>query len=162
MKNPNNTCCFTGHRALSREEICSLSPRLMSAVLSLYEQGYRHFVAGGALGFDTLAATMILRMKPKYPDLTLTLVFPCADQTRGWAAADIARYEALRAEADEVICLAPAYFNGCMRVRNQRMVDMSRACIAYVTHARSGSAQTMNMATRAGHTVINLGDSAQR
>ena len=152
-------CCFTGHRALARDEIQRLAPRLMSAILSLYERGYRHFVAGGALGFDTLAATMILRMKRTHPDLTLTLVFPCADQTRGWADADIARYEALRAEADEALCLSPAYYDGCMRVRNQKMVDASSACIAYVRRARSGSAQTMNMARRAGHTVINLAES---
>ena len=162
MKQKSITCCFTGHRALARDEIAKLAPRLMSAVLSLYERGYRHFVAGGALGFDTLAATMILRMKRTHPDLSLTLILPCADQTRGWAAADIARYEALRAEADEVLCLAPAYFDGCMKIRNQRMVDESSACIAYVRRARSGAAQTLNMATRAGHTVLNLAEDTGR
>ena len=39
--------------------------------------------AGGALGFDTLAAQTVLDMKKEYPQLRLILVLPCEDQTRG-------------------------------------------------------------------------------
>ena len=49
--------------------------------------------AGGALGFDTLAAQTVLEMKKEYPQLRLILVLPCENQTRGWHSEDIAVYE---------------------------------------------------------------------
>ena len=52
----SKTVCFTGHREFPREYIAPLTERLDSILERLYAAGYRTFVAGGAEGFDTLAA----------------------------------------------------------------------------------------------------------
>lgn len=54
------TVCFTGHRIIPSEKRASLFAHLTDVITSLLEAGYRYFGAGGALGFDTLAAQAVL------------------------------------------------------------------------------------------------------
>jgi uncharacterized phage-like protein YoqJ len=152
------TCCFTGHRTIPKEQQRGLYDRLKKTVFDLYGQGCRRFVAGGALGFDTLAAKAVLELKGHLPDITLTLILPCADQSARWSASDRAVYESQKEAADEVICLAERYFDGCMQKRNQTMVAVSSVCVAYMTRPYSGAGQTVRMARTAALTVINLAE----
>ena len=150
------TCCFTGHRSIPPESRDLVRATLARAISALYGEGYRHFVAGGAVGFDAMAAELVLAYKKHYPDITLTLILPCSNQAAGWSKQEREVYEAQRKAADEVICLSPRYYDGCMQKRNQAMVDASSACIAYLTRPRSGAGQTVRMAEKAGHRVFNV------
>ena len=91
------TCCFTGHRNLSGEEKLKAAVRLRRVIEEQIKAGVVFYGAGGALGFDTLAAQIVLDMKKEYPQLRLILVLPCEDQSRGWRSEDIAAYVALGA-----------------------------------------------------------------
>ena len=62
-KTREETCCFTGHRKIPEEEREQLARRLEATVEELIRAGVRYFVAGGALGFDTLAAQTILNIR---------------------------------------------------------------------------------------------------
>ena len=157
MEHPASlTCCFTGHRTIPVNEKSQIEGALLKAIAFLYTKGYRHFIAGGALGFDTMAANAVLTLKKRVKDITLTLILPCADQSAAWRSADKAVYDAQKAEADELVCLSEKYYDGCMQKRNAEMVRRSSACIAYLTRPRSGAGQTVRMAEKAGLTVINL------
>ena len=151
----NKTCCFTGHRQIPTEKLSPTVRAMDAAIRSLYAEGYRHFITGGALGFDTYAARAVLILKREHPDVTLSLFLPCLDQADAWSKGDKAEYERIKGEADEVFVLADRYFDGCMQKRNQAMVDASSAVIAYVTRPRSGAGQTVRMAEKAGLTVIH-------
>ena len=72
--------------------------------------------AGGALGFDTLAAQTVLDMKKEYPQLRLILVLPCEDQTRGWRSEDIAVYENIKRRSDKVVYVSREYTPDCMHL----------------------------------------------
>ena len=109
------TCCFTGHRQIPKVEYPAVRARLTYAIRDLYEKGYRRFVAGGAIGFDTLAAEIVLALRRHYPDVSLILMLPCADQDARWSSEDKAIYQKQKSEADEVILLAERYFDGCMQ-----------------------------------------------
>ena len=74
---PYKTCCFTGHRRLPSEEIPVLRKRLEEEIRRLYREGFHYFAAGGALGFDTLAALAVLSLRKELPGLRLILVLPC-------------------------------------------------------------------------------------
>ena len=74
------TCCFTGHRDIPFLKLHSIKKRLEKAVEQSIQDGYCYFGAGGALGFDTLAANTILQLKSKYPSIKLILVLPCRSQ----------------------------------------------------------------------------------
>lgn len=78
------TCCFTGHREISKHSIQKVAERLEIELVKLIGKGYCYFGCGGALGFDTIAAQTVLRLREKYPHIKLILVLPCITQANGW------------------------------------------------------------------------------
>ena len=155
----SKTVCFTGHRTLPRSELPEIAERLEGILTSLIEQGYRYFGAGGALGFDTLAAQTVLRLRERYPQIRLILVLPCRNQTRGWPQADIDIYEEIKRRADKVRYTLEDYFQGCMQKRNRHLVDNSSICICYLAKPTGGTAYTVNYARRCGLRILNVAQS---
>ena len=134
-----------------------LMERVEPLLMRLIENGYKYFVCGGALGFDTFAATYICSLKMRKLDVKLVLMLPCKDQTTKWSDYDKALYDGLLQRADEVICLADRYYAGCMQKRNRAMVDASSACICYLSEAGgSGTRQTVEYAMQQGLSVVNI------
>ena len=152
----SRTACFTGHRELPTDDLPEISKRLADTLVKLIEQGYRYFGAGGALGFDTLAAQVVLRLRERYPQIRLILVLPCLNQTRGWPQADIDAYEEIKRCADKVTYTSEHYFRGCMQKRNRHLADNSSVCICYLTKPTGGTAYTVNYARRSGLRIINI------
>ena len=74
------TACFTGHRDIPFFCIPSLKRKLKKTVEDLINQGYCYFGAGGALGFDTLAAQTVLDLRKTHSQIKLILVLPCKSQ----------------------------------------------------------------------------------
>lgn len=144
------TCCFTGHRALPPEERGAIAYQLEQTVIMLIQAGIRFFGAGGARGFDTLAAQTILKLRRKYPHIKLILVLPCLSQTQGWQDEDIKVYESINTAADKVTYTSEKYTQGCMHKRNRHLVDHSSICVCYLTEDRGGTAYTVNYAKKAG------------
>ena len=97
------TCCFTGHWQIPLGERAEITSRLERAISSLYQKGIRYYGAGGALGFDTIAAQTVIRLRESCPGMKLILVLPCLTQTRGWKPEDVAEYERIKAEADKTV-----------------------------------------------------------
>lgn len=150
------TCCFTGHRKLPRGSVRHLIPRVTDGIKYLVERGYRDFITGGALGFDTVAARALICMKISGYDIGFHLVLPCKDQDRAWSSYDRAAFREILTHADTVRYLSDSYTPTCMAQRNREMVNLSSACIAFVSRPRSGAGQTLRMANEAGLTVYNL------
>ena len=61
------TCCFTGHRKIPHEQFAHIQKQLKETIQELIQKGVIYYGAGGALGFDTLAARTVLKMKEDYP-----------------------------------------------------------------------------------------------
>ncbi len=150
------TCCFTGHRHIPAEEVETIKNRLEEVITSLYRRGVWYYGAGGALGFDTLAAQTVLRLREKLPKIKLILVLPCLTQTRGWRAEDVSIYEDIKAKADKVVYTAREYTPGCMHKRNRHLVDHSGVCVCYQTKYTGGTAYTVDYAWGQGLEVVNL------
>lgn len=151
-----DACCFTGHRDIPPEILPALAAKLEAVVLELIADGIRYFYAGGALGFDTLAAETVLRLRNQFPQIQLILALPCREQTRGWSTASVKRYESILRRANKVIYTSEHYTRGCMQRRNRFMVDRSAVCVAYCTRATGGSAYTLQYARKAGLRILLL------
>ncbi len=153
-------CCFTGHRNLSPEEKLRLRPLLREEIARLAGEGVNTFLAGGALGFDTIAAQETFRVRAeRFPFLRLVLVLPCLGQEAKWSQRDAAVYRGLLRNADEVIYTGDLYTRSCMFVRNRYLVDRSSRCLCYLTReARSGTAYTVGYAQKQGLEVVNLAE----
>ncbi len=152
------TVCFTGHRDIPANQRQDILRALARTIGNLYLEGYRTFCTGGALGFDTLAAAVVLMLKKKKADVRLHLVLPCPDQTNGWKQIDTDMYDAIKNEADEISYAAPRYERGCMHARNRQLVDKSRVCVAYMHKATGGTAYTVAYAKRQNLRVINIAE----
>ena len=139
-------------------QLSDVVERLVARIRALYEEGYRRFITGGAVGFDTIAARALLVLKREYADLHFTMMIPCADQDAKWTDAQKSEYARHKAQADEVVLLSPHYFDGCMQARNAAMVNESSAVIAYLTRPRSGTGHTVRLAQSAGARVFNLAE----
>ena len=150
------TACFTGHRHLLQHKMDELSQLIDQAVVEAYKHGYRQFLCGGALGFDTLAASRILIFRNKYPDMRLVLVIPCENQDLHWNKEDQILYRKIRGQADDVIVLSPEYYQGCMQTRNRYMIDHSSLCICYLFSLRGGTAYTVRYAVFRNIEIVNL------
>lgn len=153
-----HTCCFTGHRAVARSHEEELSELLEEHIRVLVAMGVYRFVTGGALGFDTMAARAVLKMRGENERISLTVIAPYAGQSDSWGTQDLYEYERIKNAADEFICLEAGYSRGCMRRRNRAMVDMSAVCVAYMLYKRSGTSQTYDYAVQSGLRVVNLAD----
>ena len=154
------TVCFTGHRKLPQNHEKKLRTLLMKETENRILSGASIFRTGGALGFDTLAALTVLRLKKKYPDIRLELILPCPTQTKYWEKKDILLYEKIKASATSFRYISPVYYNGVLQMRNRCLVDGSDVCIAYLcTSHGSGSAFTCAYALSKGVELVNLADS---
>lgn len=152
------SCCFTGHRQIPTGELAPLTAALDAALAEVYSEGYRAFYAGGALGFDSLAAERTLLLREKHPDVKLYLLLPCRDQSNGWAMEDAAHLYDLRARCDGYRYVNETYSSTAMYERNMALVASGELCIAYLRRYASGAGQTFRAAERAGLTLINLAD----
>ncbi len=149
-------CCFTGHRVLPAGKTDEIRCRLEDTLEDLIGQGVSFFGCGGALGFDLLAGETVLKLREKHPHIKLIMVLPCRGQDNNWSDVQKRRYASLTSLCDKVRCLAPAYHPGCMRIRNQYLVNHADFCVAYLTGTSGGTFYTVNLARDAGLTVINL------
>lgn len=152
------TVCFTGHRKIPPQRMDILARRLRTIIIDLIENGYQYFGAGGALGFDTLAAQTVLDLKANYPHIKLILVLPCLSQADSWSSHDKEIYEYIKAAADKVVYTSREYSKGCMHKRNRHLVDNSSACICYLTEKAGGTAYTVEYAKRMNLLVINAAE----
>ena len=150
------TCCFTGHRDLPVQRQKELAAKLEDTIISLIDRGIRFYGAGGARGYDTLAAQTVLRLKERYPHIRLILVLPCLTQTKGWPAADVKEYERIKALADKVVYTSQEYTKGCMHRRNRHLVDHSSVCVCYFTKKDGGTAYTVRYAKEHSLEIINI------
>ena len=151
------TICFTGHRVIGEAFLQEIRSRLDEAISHAYSEGYRNFVCGGALGFDTLAAQSVLAFRNEYPDVRLMIAVPCSDQDINWNRNDRNTYRKILAAADSVIVLSDKYFPGCMQIRNRYMVEHSSMCIAWLTRLNgSGTLNTVKYALSKNLIIRNL------
>lgn len=160
-----NTCCFTGHRTLPREDISAIENKVRHAIRLLASCGFSYFLCGGAIGFDMLAERVIAEEAKENENVHLVLALPCRDQTGNWLKAgkdgteSLREYMRLKAEAAAVIYVNDFYSDGCMKERNQFMVDNSTFCVAYYNgFVRSGAGQTYRMAKKAEIKIYNICD----
>lgn len=130
--------------------------RLEKVIEESIQTGYLYFGTGGALGFDTLAANTVIKLRAEYPDIKLILVLPCKTQTRGWKQSDIEEYERIIKAADKVVYTSENYFSGCMHKRNRHLVNNSSLCICYLTEDIGGTFYTVNYAKQNGLSIVNI------
>ena len=162
--NKLNSCSFTGHRILSPQEKIKLLPILKSTVLYLVAQGVKEFHCGGALGFDTLAATVVFDVSREHPEIKLILEIPYENQASRWNEDDKRIYEFIKTKASEVNIHSEKPKNkgeavNALLKRNRIMMDKSHYCVCYYKNKeKGGTAYTVNYAKLHDLQITNLAE----
>ena len=162
--NKRYSCSFTGHRIISAEEKQNILPHLKSTVLYLVSQGVKEFHSGGAMGFDTLAASVVFDISREHPDVKLILDIPYENQASGWDKTNKRFYDFIKSKANEINIHGknPKNREEAVKLllsRNRIMIDKSHYCICYLKDEdakRGGTAYTVNYAKLHDTQIINL------
>ena len=123
MSLKDQTCCFTGHRIIANAKKKAIFDKTREVVVSLIEKGVRFFGVGGAIGYDTIVAHVILSVKEQYPFIKLIVVCSCKNQDLKWNEVNKRVYRDVLNSADKVLVLSDSYFDGCIQARNRHLVD---------------------------------------
>lgn len=151
--------CFTGHRKIKINQ--DLAPHLEEILRKLIqEENAVEFYSGGAIGWDMLCAQTVLNLRNEFPHIKLNLILPCSneEQTALWNELDKKLFMKILSAANSVEFTSDKYYNGCMKKRNQRLVELSDFCVCYynIRNKFSGTGQTVRIAESKGIPIINL------
>ncbi|MCD8189753.1 MAG: DUF1273 domain-containing protein [Clostridiales bacterium] len=162
----SKTCCFTGHRPnhlpWGRDEtrlLCvACKEQLAIEIERAYQEGFRQFLCGMAMGGDLLFAEAALACSALHPDLRLVAAIPCLDQTKGWPREQAERYQRIldRLPSSQQVLIQTERTRACMLRRDRYMVNQSQRIIAlYDGKSAGGTRYTLGCALKRGlETVI--------
>ena len=159
----SGTACFTGHRSQKlpwgfneNDERClAMKIKLRKTIETAIQDGYKTFLCGMAIGFDTICAETVLDLKRIYPDIKLIGAIPCKDQDKLWSAKDKKRYKELLKQLDGIRCIYNKYIGAeCMLERNSYMIKNSTLLIALFNGQSGGTEKTILLAKERGLKII--------
>lgn len=157
------TCCFTGHRDIPADRLQMVMTGTEAKVRELISQGYRYFGVGGAVGYDTIVAELLFRLREReYPEIKIILVYPFDGFISRWSDSQQATYARLLPMYDKRVCVCKSASREAYLARDRHLVDYSSACIAYCTRQTGGTAYTIRYAAARGVPVFNVGDILHR
>lgn len=150
------TCCFAGHRKFPIDQIEHIIKRLNQEVDKLINQGVTDFISSGALGFDQIAASLIVAKKEMGINIRLIFALLCRNQEESWNAEQKRLYRNLLAQTDEIIYISERCTDECIKKRNRYIVDRSAYCICTQMYPKGGTAQTVKYARQKRLEIINV------
>lgn len=164
MRARQESCCFTGHRPAKlpwkyneNDPRClRLKQRMEDAVELAYEQGFRHFICGMAMGCDLYFCECVLALRETHPDITVEAAIPCPTQADAWPAAEKERYRRLVAACDFETMVSQHYTSNCMQRRDRYMVDHASLLIAAFDGSSGGTRYTVEYALTRGLGIVDL------
>ena len=166
MKNKTvfKACAFTGHRPSKlpwdydeKAATCmEFKFRLREALEYLIGKGYVDFLSGGALGFDMMAAEMVLSLREKYPWIRLIMVLPFDGQADKWSEEQRERWLSVIEASDRVVHISHGYDRGVFYRRNHYLVENADLLLAACDGQPGGTADTVAYARRHGVRVARL------
>lgn len=155
-------CAFTGYRPAKMPfgydetdpRCIDFKKRLTDTIMLLIEQGYSHFLSGGAMATDIFAAEAVLELKEVYPHITLEMVSPFDGQADRWSREYRARHDELFELADMVTVISREYTRSCMFLRNRYLVTNADILVAAYDGQEGGTKMTVELARREGVQVL--------
>ena len=149
------TCCFTGHRPKElpwkgdyKDPRCKefATTTLLPVIQKYYDNGYRNYIVGAAVGFDMVALIALIKFRKEHK-IKITIAIPCNNHTAKWSQENRELFAKLSKLADKIIHTSKFdYYDGCMQRRNEYMVNNSNAVIAYYNGSEGGTANTIKYA----------------
>jgi uncharacterized phage-like protein YoqJ len=170
--NISETCTASGHRPTKLGGYNSQSPfnlklkaALQTKLQQAYNLGYRKFISGFAIGWDTFFSEAVLLLKETYPDVHLVAFIPFEEsinakgelesQYSKWPKSSQDLYHKLLEECSLVHYVSgPGYGPWKMDVRNKAMANYSSRALTCWDGSEGGTGNFMNYVN--GLTTIEI------
>lgn len=157
-------CCFSGYRPskfpfeLNNEDIDFqiFQKRLFTTIKNLIDDGCRTFYTGMAMGFDIIAAEVVLYFRGKVDGIKLICAVPFENQEINFPNDWKNRYNFILNACDELVVIAKEYHNGCYQNRNKFMVDNSDYVVTWYDGHSGGTRNTLLYAQKKHRYIINI------
>ena len=146
------TCAVTGHRVLPPD----FDDEILKTQLEKIEKsGYKAFLVGMALGFDTRCFSALENLRDEGADIKIYSVIPCLDQSERFNRRDKELYDKMISAADGKVILYQSYTKDCMLRRNDFMLENCSLVYSYFNGIhRGGTFYTVNKAKERGLDII--------
>ena len=171
MTTKEKTVSFTGNRTLTtldNQPDANLE-NVIRTELSLcledcYREGKTNFISGMAIGWDTLCAEEVLKLRKMYSDVRLIVAIPFQGQELMYGEKDKLRYKAIFRAADhQEFITCGDYDKEVYHKRNEWMIANSSEIIAYDSgKPNSATASTVRKAILSGVEVLNIYDELKK
>ena len=154
------TACFTGHRMILDHHRDSVAVQTEIQIRDLIlNHGVCYFGVGGAIGYDTMAAEILFRLRETaFPHIKVILVYPFEGFTSRWNDDQKATYARLYPKYDKRVRVASEASKEAYLARDRHLVDNSAYCITYCTRKSGGTAYTVRYARHKGLTIYSTTD----
>ena len=157
-------CGFTGYRPEKfpfktdeADPACiALKKSLEARIRMMIEDGFTHFICGGARGADTFAAEAVLKLKREFPSVILEIAAPFWGQEKRWNPIDQARYHEVLEQAQKITYVCRTEGKESYAVRNKYIVDSCDRIIDVFDGKRGGTSMTVNYAEKRGVEVVQI------
>ena len=159
-------CTFSGHRPQkfpwkfdeSDKRCVELKKQLHLAIGQAIIDGYDYFITGGALGLDMWAAEAVLKYKNEN-ELKLEIAKPFDSYNDNLRGEYQRRQQYILQNAAKITAVdTRENWKKAYMLRNQYMINQSGRLIVAMDsmQTRSGAAQTLRMAEKAGLEIVRL------
>lgn len=151
-------CCFTGHRLIKSTR--ALEYIIKKELKALIENGVTDFYSGGTYGWEAMCEITVLKLRKRYPHIKLHLILPCPakEHTAEWNGKRRDACYKIMNSADSVEIVSEEYSEGCVKIRDMRLVDAADVCFCYCNEnsGSGGAAGVIRLAEEKGIEVINM------
>ena len=116
-KYTDKTCCFTGHRIIPPGEESKILIRVRHRLIPLIQSGVTYFGVGGALGFDTMMADLLLELKKENSRMRIIEVLPYEGYRAKWTPEQQLHAKNLDRQMDKIVYVSkePSIIPGAQR-----------------------------------------------
>ncbi len=154
---------FTGNRDLKHPAVKNalklralIEVSLREKVVEQYRLGRTTFLSGMAVGFDLMAARVVLDMRRELPLLRLVAVVPFEGHDRYFSPEDRELSLRVMDQADECVVLASSYSPEVFHKRNDYLIERSSHLVAYSSGEGKGTLYTIKRGLSSGLSVDNI------
>ena len=166
MNKRTQTCCFSGHRTIPSDQRSMVAAQTEQAIRDLItNRNIRFFGVGGAIGFDLLAAQILLNLRQtEFPWIKVILIYPFEGYQDLWTQSQRDQYVQIWHRFDKRVCASKEGSKEAFLARNRHMVDYASTLICYYNEKqfRSGTGQCVRYAQKQGLEIINIAPSGAR
>ena len=151
-------CCFSGHSELPIRKIRNIIINLEREIDSLIAKGVTNFISGGNIGFDLIAASLIIAKKEMGGKIRLIFALPYKEQDALWEKKQKNLYQSLLKEADDIIYVSDKDDAYCIKRQYDYMVEQSDYCVCALIHNKSATSRFVAYAYKNGLKIVNVAE----